>query len=96
MVALAVLLWFAPAAIAGVFTTDRDLIALVGPLIAFSALVLVVDGGQVVMANALRGRGDAWVPMLLHAVSDVVVMVPLGWFLAFPVGRGVMGLYEAS
>lgn len=94
MVLLGIVLWAIPDSIAGLFTTDPALVASVTPLIALSAFILIVDGGQVVMANALRGRGDALVPALMHTISYIVVMVPLSWFLALPLGHGVLGLYE--
>jgi MATE family multidrug resistance protein len=88
-----VLLVAAPA-IAGIYTTDAALLAVVAPLIAFVAWILVVDGGQAVMANALRGRGDAWVPTVSHAVSYFGVMIPAAWLFAFPLDRGALGLLE--
>jgi MATE family multidrug resistance protein len=89
----AVLLVAAPA-IAGVYSTDAALVAVAAPLIAFVAWILVVDGGQAVMANALRGRGDAWVPTVSHALSYFGVMIPAAWLFAFPLGRGALGLLE--
>ncbi|QJE72942.1 MATE family efflux transporter [Aerophototrophica crusticola] len=84
----------APGSIAAVFTRDPDLVALSVPVVAFSAWLLVADGGQVVMAQALRGRNDAWIPTVLHFFSYFAVMMPVGWYLAFPLGRGVLGLFE--
>jgi MATE family multidrug resistance protein len=84
----------APAWVAGQFTHDATLLLLTAPLIAFSAWLLVADGGQVVMAQALRGRNDTWVPTALHFVSYYGVMMPVGWLLAFPLGHGVLGLFE--
>ncbi|MEM7446471.1 MAG: MATE family efflux transporter [Pseudomonadota bacterium] len=81
--------------IAALFSTDPRLVSLAGALIAFSAFILVVDGGQVVSAHALRGRHDNWVPTVSHAVSYFGVMVPAGWILAIELGRGAMGLFEA-
>lgn len=82
-----------PVAVASQFTADPDLIILTAPLLALSAWLLVADGGQVVMAQALRGRSDTWVPTAMHFVSYYAIMMPLGWFLAFPLGYGVLGLF---
>ncbi|HYE52203.1 MAG TPA: MATE family efflux transporter [Azospirillaceae bacterium] len=84
----------APGAIAGAFAADAALVAAIVPLVGFSAWILVADGGQVVMASALRGRGDAWIPTALHFVSYYAVMVPVAAALAFWAGRGVLGLFE--
>ncbi|NBC34061.1 MAG: MATE family efflux transporter [Alphaproteobacteria bacterium] len=95
MAAIGTLLLFAAPALAGFYTLDPDLRILVTPLIAFVAFVLVADGGQAVMANALRGRGETWFPTGLHILSYVGVMAPAGWLLALPLDRGVSGLFEA-
>ncbi|MEM1400073.1 MAG: hypothetical protein AAGF58_09345, partial [Pseudomonadota bacterium] len=53
-------------------------------------------GGQVVAVRALRSRGDAWIPTILHAVSYIGIMLPLTWYLALPLGRGLPGLFEGA
>lgn len=83
-----------PGAVAGIYSGDPALLARVVPLIAFSAWILVVDGGQVVMANALRGRHDAWVPTMLHFLSYAVVMMPVSALSAFALGREEQGLFD--
>ncbi len=83
-----------PESLVSAYTADPPLRALTVPVVAFCAWVLVVDGGQGVMANALRGRGETWVPTGLHVFSYFVVMVPVCWFLTFALGHGVRGLYE--
>ncbi|WP_225889933.1 MATE family efflux transporter [Indioceanicola profundi] len=83
-----------PEEIAMAFATEDRLIAVVAPVVAFSAWILVADGGQVVMAQALRGRGDAWVPTVLHFVSYYAVMMPVAYGLGIWAGRGVLGLFE--
>lgn len=83
-----------PVPIAGIYSADPALLERVAPLVAFSALVLVADGGQTVMGNALRGRNDVWVPTALHFVSYAVVMIPVSAFLALGLGRGERGLVE--
>jgi MATE family multidrug resistance protein len=41
---------------------------------------------------ALRAAGVVWAPTAIHAVSYVAVMVPLCWWLAFPLGLGLWGV----
>lgn len=83
-----------PETIAHAFSEDPALIAVTVPVVAFSAYILVADGGQVVMAQALRGRSDAWVPTALHFISYFAIMMPLSYALAFWADRGVLGLFE--
>jgi multidrug resistance protein, MATE family len=83
-----------PEQIGGLFTSDPQLLAVTVPLVTFSAFILVADGGQVVMASALRAQADTWVPTVLHFFSYYGVMLPLGATLALNAGRGVVGLFE--
>ena len=73
-------------------TTDPALVAATAPLIVLSAYALIADGGQVVMASALRGAGETWVPTAMQIVSYFGVMIPGCWILAFPMGYGAAGL----
>jgi MATE family multidrug resistance protein len=85
----------APAAIAALYSTDPAVIAAAAPLVLIIAPTMIGDGGQRVAAQALRGCHDAWFPTALHMVSYAVIMVPLGWVLAFELGFGVTGLLLA-
>lgn len=84
-----------PGVLASVYSNDGTVLALAAPLIAFSGIVIVSDGGQSVMVNALRGSGGIWAPALIQNFSFMVVMLPLGWWLAIKNGGGSMGLFEA-
>ena len=91
----ALLLWLLPGQVGALYSNDAALRAILPALIVIVALVLIPDGGQVVMAFALRGAGDAWTPTAMHLFSYFAVMIPLAWLLAFPMGRGAAGLVEA-
>ena len=77
------------------FTDNLDLVSRAAPLIGFIALVLIADGGQSVMAHALRGCSETWVPAALHVIAYLFIMIPLAWYLSLPAGRGAIGLFEA-
>lgn len=94
MCALGAVLYGFPQALANVYSTDAKLIAMTVPLIAFTAFVLAVDGGQVVMLSALRGRGDAWVPLGVCVFSYICLMVPLSWWLAVKLDHQALGLFQ--
>lgn len=81
--------------IVALYTTDPALISVATPVVMLVAWALIADGGQGVMANALRGRGETWVATGLYVISYLVVMIPLAWLLAFPMGRGVASLFES-
>jgi len=94
MAAFGVAFALAPETLAGLYTTEAALLAASVPAVSLVAWVLVVDGGQALMANALRGRGETWVPTGMQAFSYFGVMVPVCWVLAFPVGNGVYGIWQ--
>jgi MATE family multidrug resistance protein len=83
-----------PAAFLALFTTDREVAAAAAAVLPWVLLATVFDGGQSVMNNACRGRGDAWVPTGLHFGSYWLVMVPAAWAFAFPAGQGLAGIYQ--
>ena len=77
------------------FTNEEAVIAVALPAIGMMALALTFDGGQSVISHACRGRGDTWVPTLLHFLSYWVFMIPLAYWLAIAEGGGVPGLFLA-
>jgi len=77
------------------YSADPALVAVVAALMPIAALVLAPDGGQVVAAAALRGRGDNWFPTASHVFAYVIVMPPLGLYLAETREFGVTGLMLA-
>lgn len=82
-----------PETIAALYTDDPALRAAASAVIALAALVVVADGGQGVMAAALRGYGDTWIASGLHAFSFFAIMVPLAYLLAQR--NGAIGLVQA-
>ena len=84
-----------PEILASVYTNDTAVIIQAAPLITFCGIIIIADGGQAVMVNALRGAGGIWAPALIQNFAFMLVMVPLGWWLAINSGSGAIGLYEA-
>lgn len=95
MVLLGVVLIAFAKPIASAYGDEAELIALTAALIAFIALVLPLDTAQAVMANALRGMGETWVPTGLHFISYFAIMLPFAWLLGLEMDRGPRGLLEA-
>jgi MATE family multidrug resistance protein len=81
--------------IAGAYTVDPQVIALVAGLLPLAAAGFVVDGGQAVAAAALRAHRDNWFPTASHVLAYVAVMPALGIVLAEVRGLGVAGLLQA-
>ena len=92
MGSLCVLVILFRAEIGAIYTNDADLIARASALFVFSAFVFVPDSLQVVMGQAIRALGDAWVAVAAYVASFVVLMIPLGWYLVHEQGWDERGL----
>ena len=75
-----------------IYTDDADLAARASAVMLFSAFVFLPDTLQVVMGQANRALGDAWVPLIGYIISFVGIMVPLGWWLTAHGGWDERGL----
>lgn len=73
---------------------EQTVAILAAQLLVVAALFQLFDGLQVVAAGALRGISDATTPMLLAFVAYWVVGLPLGYFAAFKLGWGAVGIWS--
>ena len=89
---IALIVWPGARVITSAYTTQPELVDLAAGALALCTIFFVVDALQVVAAQALRARGDVWLPTAMHLVSYGVIMAPLGWFLAEPLGLGLPGI----
>ena len=78
--------------VAAGYTRDPAVQAVAAGALLLSCLFYVTDGLQVVAAQALRARGDIWLPAATHFVSYVGVLIPAGYVAAIPMGLGVDGI----
>ena len=90
--AVALVVWPSARVLTSAYTTDPELVRLAAGALALCTVFFVVDGLQVVAAQALRARGDVWLPTAMHLVSYGAIMIPLGWWLAHPGGLGLHGI----
>jgi MATE family multidrug resistance protein len=81
--------------IAGAYTHEEALIDLAAPALVLACLFFLADALQVVAAQVLRARGDVLVPTIMHITSYAVVMIPLAWVFAIPLGLGLNGVVWA-
>ncbi|HVN01275.1 MAG TPA: MATE family efflux transporter [Caulobacteraceae bacterium] len=94
-VAIGLVVWPLRAAIAPLYTADPAAVGLSVGALALACVFFLPDGMQVVVAQALRARGDVVVPSFTHLASYIVVMAPLAYVLAIPAGWGLIGIMAA-
>lgn len=76
-----------------IFTNDPAVIEQAASLLIFAAIFQLFDGLQVVGLGILRGFTDVNKPMIIAAVSYMVVGLPLSYFAAFKFGYGPEGIW---
>ena len=94
-VVVVAVVWPGAGLIARGYSSDPALVAMAAAALVLSCLFYTADGLQVVAAQALRARGDVWMPTAIHIVNYGVLMGPLAWFLALKVGLGLNGVVWA-
>ena len=94
-VLLSLTVWPLAGPIAGLYTEDARTLAMATAGLVLTCLMLLPDALQVVAAQALRGRGDVWLPTAAHLTSYILIMAPLAWFLAIPLKMGLIGMVWA-
>jgi len=82
-----------PGPIASMYSSDPAVVASAALLIHYAAAFQISDGIQVSSNGALRGLKDARMPMLITGFSYWCVGMPVGWFLAFPMGLQAPGMW---
>ena len=98
MLAMATVMWTAPAAIVGLFIDAGDpanaaVVRAAVTFLAIAALFQIFDGGQVIGAGALRGLKDTRWPMAFAAVAYWGVGMSLAVGLGFGLGWGGLGIW---
>lgn len=95
MVLSSALFFFFSEPLIRIFTTDPAVVALALTLIPPLLLYQMGDAMQICFANALRGTGHVTSVMWIAFVSYIVVNLPVGYVLAFPLHMGSSGLFLA-
>jgi MATE family multidrug resistance protein len=93
MLASAPLLVLGAPLIANLYTVNPLVRELAVCCLGCAAIVIVLDGTQGVLTGGLRGAADVWVPMQIHIGSFWLVLLPVAYLLAFPIGLELIGLF---
>jgi MATE family, multidrug efflux pump len=93
MLLFAALFAAAPGLLARLYTPDPAVIAMAAGLLPIAAVFQVFDGVQVVAAGVLRGAADTAFPAAMALLGFWLIGLPAGWYFAFHVGQGALGLW---
>jgi len=81
-----------PETLIAIYTADPAVAAFALPALFVAGTMMVFDGAQAVLVNALRATGDVWFPMVAQIIAFWVLAVPAAWWLAFRADYGTAGL----
>jgi MATE family multidrug resistance protein len=93
MTCAAAVFLLAPGALIRAFTTDEAVAQIGVGLLFVAAIFQLFDGLQGVTTGALRGLADTHTAMLWNLAGHWLIGLPLGYWLCFTLGRGVVGLW---
>ncbi|MBL8708235.1 MAG: MATE family efflux transporter [Rhodospirillaceae bacterium] len=78
--------------IAGLYSQDAGVLALLTAALILTALLFIADGLQGVLMGALRGAADTLFPTIVYIVSFAIVGIPMGYVLGYRLEMGVPAL----
>jgi MATE family multidrug resistance protein len=82
-----------PHALASLYTSQAEVLAMAAVLIPLAGLFQVFDGIQVVSIGILRGVGDTRTPMVVNVLGFWLAGLPVSWWLGLRAGQGPVGLW---
>lgn len=77
------------------FTDDPEVIPIASTLLVIAGTLQYADGLQCIGAAMLRGIQDVRVPMRIALCAYLLIALPLGLYLTFPLGLGAKGMWIA-
>jgi multidrug resistance protein, MATE family len=87
-----VLVGLFPISAGRLFTDDVAFLATLGTALTITGVLIVFDGFQGFLNANLRGVADGFVPSMIQLAAFWGVAVPVAWFLAFELERGLEGV----
>jgi Na+-driven multidrug efflux pump len=94
--AVAALFVAVPQLLLSIYTSDAEVLALGGPLLALGAAFQVCDAVGIVASGSLRGAGDTRWPFLVQTTLAWILRLPLAYLFAVTLGGGVLGAWCAE
>jgi MATE family multidrug resistance protein len=89
-------LWSFGAGIAGLYSSDGEVVRLAALAFKVMAVYQVCDGAGIVLRLTLGGAGDTRLPTLIMAASSGLILLPGAWWLSRAVEPGIVGGWIAA
>jgi len=81
-----------PRSIAGIFTTDPEVLAIATDYLIILGLSQSTMAIEIILEGAFSGAGDT-VPPMMVSIPGAVARIPLAYYLAFTLGWGINGIW---
>ena len=94
MLVAALVLGFFGEAVASLYTTDPEVIALAGRMFVIVGLFELFDGLQVTALGGLRGLTDVKIPFLIAVGSYLLACIPFAYLCGFVLDLGPLGVFS--
>ncbi|MBD8876831.1 MATE family efflux transporter [Roseibium polysiphoniae] len=99
MSCFAVVFWIVPAPLVSLYLDlnnpqSAEVLYLATSFLAVAAIFQIVDGGQIIGTNNLRGLGDTTVPLIYAVIGYWVIGISLSLGLGFGAGLGGVGIWS--
>ena len=95
LVLIGVLMWVFSYSLAGLMSSDADVIAMAGAFIAICAFEQPGNAVMIVAGGALRGAGDTAAPFYIGLVSMWCIRIFGAWLFGFVFGLGALAIFWA-
>ncbi|KAM9954526.1 hypothetical protein ACTFIW_003126 [Dictyostelium discoideum] len=76
-----------------IYSDSEDVVQTVARILPIAALFQIFDGGQTIFQGVVRGMGRVITGALCNFIAFYVISIPLSAVFAFPLGKGVEGLW---
>jgi putative MATE family efflux protein len=93
LLVVAVLFFALPRELMGIFTADREVIAIGAEWLRILSYSLFVYGWWMVSVQAFNGAGDTATPTWINVVFFWLIQIPLSWWLATGLGWQQSGVF---
>lgn len=81
-----------PGILVGIYSSDPGVAIYAMPALAVAGSMMIFDGSQAVLVNALRALGDVWFAMMAQILAFWLLAIPAAAVMAFHFGWGTAGL----